>query len=176
MNLVLLYGPPAVGKLTVSAELSKITGYKIFHNHMMLNPLSEIFGYDSNSRKILEKEFRTRIVEEAINSDINLIVTGVIIKQNLVFYTNLIKKVGNGRGNLFLVQLTAPMQTLEDRVLNTTRKQNHKIDIVGRLKEFQNEYPEMYDKFTETVHLKLDTSKESPINAARKISKYYHLI
>ena len=33
-NLVQIIGPQAVGKMTVGQELSKITGYKLFYNHM----------------------------------------------------------------------------------------------------------------------------------------------
>jgi tRNA uridine 5-carbamoylmethylation protein Kti12 len=32
MKLIFLYGPPAVGKLTVAQELVTLTGYKLFHN------------------------------------------------------------------------------------------------------------------------------------------------
>ncbi len=34
MQLVFLYGPPGVGKLTVGNALSALTGYKLFHNHL----------------------------------------------------------------------------------------------------------------------------------------------
>ena len=37
MNLVLLYGPPAVGKMTVGAQLSQLTGYPLFHNHLTVD-------------------------------------------------------------------------------------------------------------------------------------------
>jgi adenylate kinase family enzyme len=32
MHLVVIFGPPAVGKMTVGHELTKLTGYKLFHN------------------------------------------------------------------------------------------------------------------------------------------------
>lgn len=44
MNLVLLIGSGAVGKMTVGQELMKITDYRLFHNHMMIEPVIEIFG------------------------------------------------------------------------------------------------------------------------------------
>ena len=36
-KLVLLTGPQAVGKMTVGQELAKITGLKLFHNHMTID-------------------------------------------------------------------------------------------------------------------------------------------
>jgi hypothetical protein len=44
MNLVFLIGDAAVGKMTVGQELMKQTGLRLFHNHMMIEPVIEIFG------------------------------------------------------------------------------------------------------------------------------------
>lgn len=66
MKLVFLIGDAAVGKMTVGQELMKITGLRLFHNHMTIEPVIEIFGkYD---RKTI---FRLRdvIFEEFAKSD-----------------------------------------------------------------------------------------------------------
>jgi adenylate kinase family enzyme len=34
---VWIFGPPAVGKMTVGQELAKITGLVLFHNHMVMD-------------------------------------------------------------------------------------------------------------------------------------------
>ena len=44
MKLVFLIGDSAVGKMTVGQELMKRTGLRLFHNHMMIEPVIEIFG------------------------------------------------------------------------------------------------------------------------------------
>lgn len=44
MKLVFLIGNAAVGKMTVGQELMKITGLRLFHNHMAIEPVIEIFG------------------------------------------------------------------------------------------------------------------------------------
>lgn len=44
MKLVLIIGDAAVGKMTVGQELMKITGLRLFHNHMTIEPVLEIFG------------------------------------------------------------------------------------------------------------------------------------
>ncbi|MYC14213.1 MAG: shikimate kinase, partial [Gemmatimonadetes bacterium] len=36
MNFVIIFGPPAVGKMTVGYELSKITVLNVFHNNMTI--------------------------------------------------------------------------------------------------------------------------------------------
>ena len=44
MKLVLIVGDSAVGKMTVGQELMKRTGLRLFHNHMTIEPVLEIFG------------------------------------------------------------------------------------------------------------------------------------
>ncbi|MCC5800895.1 DEAD/DEAH box helicase family protein [Rossellomorea vietnamensis] len=45
MKLILLFGPQAVGKMTVGQELEKRTELKLFHNHMTIELLQPFFGF-----------------------------------------------------------------------------------------------------------------------------------
>lgn len=50
MKFVFLFGDAAVGKMTVGQELMKITDLRLFHNHMTIEPVIEIFGqYNSKT-------------------------------------------------------------------------------------------------------------------------------
>ena len=44
MDLIVLIGSGAVGKMTVGQELMKITDFRLFHNHMIIEPVIEVFG------------------------------------------------------------------------------------------------------------------------------------
>ena len=62
MKLVLLIGNGAVGKMTVGQELMKQTGLRLFHNHMTIEPVLEIFGEFHTSailqmREVIFREF-----------------------------------------------------------------------------------------------------------------------
>ena len=62
MKLVLLFGNGAVGKMTVGQELMKITDLRLFHNHMMIEPVLEIFNEFRGStiqrlRQVIFEEF-----------------------------------------------------------------------------------------------------------------------
>ncbi len=62
MKLVFLIGNAAVGKMTVGQELMKITGLRLFHNHMTVEPVIEIFGrYNGEAinrlRQVVFEEF-----------------------------------------------------------------------------------------------------------------------
>lgn len=43
MKLVLIIGDAAVGKMTVGQELMKITDLRLFHNHMAIEPVLDIY-------------------------------------------------------------------------------------------------------------------------------------
>ena len=62
MKLLLLVGNGAVGKMTVGQELMKQTGLRLFHNHMTIEPVLEIFGqFHRNAilqmREVIFREF-----------------------------------------------------------------------------------------------------------------------
>ena len=44
MKLVFLIGDAAVGKMTVGQELMKQTELRLFHNHMMIEPVIELWA------------------------------------------------------------------------------------------------------------------------------------
>ncbi|MDE7194565.1 MAG: AAA family ATPase [Oscillospiraceae bacterium] len=66
MKLVFIIGNAAVGKMTVGQELMKITDLRLFHNHMIIEPVLEIFGY-FNSAAI--NRLRRVVFEEFARSD-----------------------------------------------------------------------------------------------------------
>ena len=65
-TLVIILGPHAVGKMTVGQELSKITDLRLFHNHMTIEPVIEVFGYYNGT---VVSKMRQIIFEEFAKSD-----------------------------------------------------------------------------------------------------------
>ena len=65
MKLVLIVGSGAVGKMTVGQELMKITGLRLFHNHMIIEPVLDVFG-DFNGGVI--QRLREVVFDEFVKS------------------------------------------------------------------------------------------------------------
>ena len=83
MKVLFIFGNTAAGKMTVGQELMKITDLRLFHNHMMLEPVLEIFGAmdeDSNEhkRKILSRLREVILEEFAASKHYGLIITGML--------------------------------------------------------------------------------------------------
>ncbi len=70
MKFVILFGPPAVGKMTVGYELQRLTGLRLFHNHMTIDMVLPFFEFGTPPFQRLVEEFRRRIFEEVAASDL----------------------------------------------------------------------------------------------------------
>ena len=77
MKLLLIIGPPAVGKMTVGREITRHSTFRLFHNHHTIEPLVEVFGHGTPPFMILNSEFRRRVIEEAAAHRVDLIFTFV---------------------------------------------------------------------------------------------------
>lgn len=61
MKFVFILGDAAVGKMTVGQALMKLTGLRLFHNHMAIELVMEIFGaYDGQIINDLRELILTR--------------------------------------------------------------------------------------------------------------------
>jgi hypothetical protein len=69
-TLVILIGPPAVGKMTVGHALAERTGMRLFHNHHTIDLVLRFFPFGSPPFSRLVNEFRRRILEEVAASDL----------------------------------------------------------------------------------------------------------
>jgi hypothetical protein len=70
MKFVIIFGPPAVGKMSVGHELAKLTGLKLFHNHMTIELVLSFFEFGQPAFLRLVSEFRRRVFEEVAASDL----------------------------------------------------------------------------------------------------------
>ena len=68
--LLVITGPPAVGKMAVGHEIAQRTGLRLFHNHQTIELVLRFFSYGSPPFHRLVGEFRRRIFEEVAASNL----------------------------------------------------------------------------------------------------------
>lgn len=78
MNLVIICGPPASGKMTVGQELQKLTGFKLFHNHLSLELVNQFFDFGTPNFRNLDKKIRFDIFEEVANSTLEGLIFTIV--------------------------------------------------------------------------------------------------
>jgi AAA domain len=111
MELVVIFGPPAVGKMTVGHELCRLTGYKLFHNHMTVEPVLDIFPFGTPPFERLVDEFRRRIIEEAVHAELDglvfTFVWGLDLSEDTRMVASYLDIVESRGGRARLVELYA---------------------------------------------------------------------
>lgn len=127
--LLVLFGPPAVGKMTIGRAVAASSTFRLFHNHMTIEPLLETFGFGTPAFHALNKEFRRRVMEEAAERGIDLIFTVVWAldseddRVEFESYANIFEDV-------VFVELRADLDTrlsrnrTEERLLHKASKRN----------------------------------------------------
>lgn len=124
MKLLILFGPPAVGKMTVGSIIEERSSFKLFHNHQIVDGVMHIFGRNSEVEDRLSREIRERIITTAATEKINLIFTYVWNfsrqkgKDNIDVYKAAYESRG---GEVLFVELIAPTSTRAQRADSTDR-------------------------------------------------------
>ena len=67
MKLVVIIGSGAVGKMTVGQALMERTGLRLFHNHMIIEPVIDVFGCFNGK---LIQNIRQQIFQEFVKTDL----------------------------------------------------------------------------------------------------------
>ncbi len=181
MNLVVIFGPLAVGKMTVGQKLCEATGFKLLHNHMTLDPLLPIFEFGSKPLGTLVTEFRFRIVEEAAKSPMpGLVYTFVWAfdsPDDTDFMRRLKAVVESHGGRVCFVELQAPMAIRKERAF-TENRAKHKpknLEQAPHMEDFEKglllnsggSFP-----FPES-HLLIENGKISAEESAAMIRKHF---
>lgn len=111
MKLVLLIGNGAVGKMTVGQELMKQTGLRLFHNHMTIEPVLEIFGH-FNANAILQ--MREAIFQEFVKTDnygmIHTVMWAFDCQEDWDYINHVVDIFKEHNAEIYCVELVAPQQ------------------------------------------------------------------
>lgn len=183
MILLFLFGDAAVGKMTVGQELMKLTGLRLFHNHMTIEPVLEIFGqYNTTAinrlRQVIFEEF-------AKTENYGMIFTFMwaFDQRSDWEYVEQIKSIFQPYGTEFYyVELVAPLEVrlernaTENRLQNKASKRDVETSNQRLLRDDSNYRLESRDgEIPFENYMKIDNSNLSPALAAQKIKERFHL-
>jgi hypothetical protein len=175
MDLVYIYGPPAVGKFTVATELAGLTGYAVFHNHLSIDCALPLFEFGTDAFWRLVHQIRDSCIEAAAREDRSLIFTNVYAHpDDLVNAHRRFAAVEETGGRVCLVQLTSPVDVLADRVLGEHRAAMGKIAAVEQLHDVLQRN-DLFARIPDRASLTVDNSGISAAAAAKIIAAHYGL-
>ena len=164
-RLVFLYGPPAVGKLTVAKALAELTGFRVLHNHVTLDAVASVLPFGSDAFFAVVERLREDLLEAAAREGIDLIYTFVyapVDRQHVERAAAAYEHVG---GSVLFVRLTAPPEVLRRRVGKADRREHQKIVDVDTLDDVLREY-DVYASVAGRDSLTIDLAANSAAEAA----------
>ena len=175
MRLVFIYGPPASGKLTVATELAKLTGFKLFHNHVSIQFVQSIFEFGTKTFWRLTGKYRLEMIEQAAKDGIDTIFTFVYSKgEDDRFVGDVLKSVRSNRGQVCFVRLYCDRKELVRRVKSSQRRRMGKIGTAKMLSDLFRRYNlDLEIPFHRSLNI--DTTNRTPGNVAKSIVRRYRL-
>ena len=183
MKLVFLIGSGAVGKMTVGQELMKLTGLRLFHNHMTIEPVIALFG-DYNGKVV--NEIREIIFREfAASGQPGMIFTYMwaFDRQEDWDYIEHVKEIFAPYGTEFYyVELIAPQEVRLQRNVTENRLKNKpsKRDLEAsnqRLINDDNNHRcvSREGEITFDNYLRIENADKAPDEVARMIRETFVL-
>ena len=176
MQLVILYGPPAVGKLTIAETLASETGYKIFQNNATVRAVEPLFDFGTPEFLRTLARMRLSMLEEAAQSDLDGLIFTFCFDPNIdeQFITDAVAVVERAGGKVHLVQLNAPKSVLLERVRNDSRRIHGKILTEEKLQMVLEQY-DFSTPYPRRKSHSIDTSAMSAKGAAAQIIAHFGL-
>lgn len=181
MNLVVIIGSGAVGKMTVGQELMKITNYRLFHNHMMIEPVIDIFGRFNGA---VVNKLRDTIFDEFMNTDYDGLIFTFMwafdMPSDWEYIASVAAKFEATGGQVYYVELVADQAVriernkTENRLQNKASKRNLQLSQDRMLRE-ETKY-RLVSKEGEVPfpnYIKIDNTHLEPDVVARMIKERF---
>lgn len=132
---VLVYGPPAAGKLTVARCLASGYGLKVLDNHLTVDVALRLFEFGTKPFGALVEQLRIELLTAAAAAGVDVVSTlvyGHPVDRGYVDRLVRITEAAGGRVNF--VQLRPAAAVLEERVTQPSRAEVRKIRDVAELR------------------------------------------
>jgi predicted kinase len=138
---ILLYGPPAAGKLTVARCLASRHGLKLLDNTLTIEVALRLFDFGTQPFTELVDRLRDELFDAAARAGLDVVSTFVYAHPDDRGYVDrLIEITERGGGSVTFVQLKPPPAVLEERVSQPSRATMAKFRDPDKLRQALAEY------------------------------------
>jgi hypothetical protein len=175
MNLVFIYGPPGVGKLSVAKELARLTGYKLFDNHVSIRCADSVFDFGTEPFWRIVGSIRDMVFEEAAANGVSLVTTFVYSHpQDLPGIERRCDSFESRGGRVLLVRLFCEREELERRLQRPGRAEAGKLASLETFREVLTRH-DLFSPVPGRESLEIDNTALAPEEVAGLIASHYHL-
>lgn len=179
MKLVVIVGSGAVGKMTVGQELMRITDLRLFHNHMMIEPVIDIFGFFDGS---VVQKLREVVFDEFVKSDNVGMIFTFLWAFDMPTDRKYIMEVASRFDEVYCVELVADVSVRlernqsENRLKNKASKRDVEASNQRLLREENNHrLVSAEGEIPFENYLRIDNTNLSPETVAEMIKERFGL-
>lgn len=179
MKLIVLYGPPAVGKYTIGKMLAERLGYRFLHNHLIVNVAASLFSVGSPEFMRFGRELSFKVFEEAMRGGVSGIVSTFVYEKGVddEYVRKTISFFESRGGSIIFIRLQCAERERMERVKHTSRKDAAKLTSPSALKEILKDHtvtepiPFIASFFVDTTGLKAEESLKKVLEYVGGISE-----
>ena len=170
MKLIFLHGLPGVGKLTVARELAKLTGFRVFHNHLAVDLVESVFEFGSPPFVELREKIWLEVFSRAVAAKLNGLIFTFAFDRTVQpsFIEDTRRAIESSGGEILFVELTCSTEELERRIEDPSRAAFGKLNSVEWFRELK-EAGAFVDPGIPKDRLIIDTTELCASEAARLI-------
>ena len=175
MTLLVLCGSPGVGKLTIGREVAGITGYRLFHLHLLADMIGALFDFGSAGFRDLRDMLLPQIIRRAaVAAGGPEALSGVILTMmfestvNGPWFHGIFADVEQAGGRVVLVELTCAREQHAARLNDASSRKLvsvplfEEIRAAGHFRMPDSVFPDLV----------IDTTELGPRAAAERIVRF----
>ncbi len=176
MQLIFLYGMPATGKLTVAQHLARLTGFRLFHNHLAVDLLLSTFEFGPPPFVALREQIWLSVFDQASRAHLPGLIFTFAPEPTVrpTFIPALLQQGSRNKDQVHFIQLTCPMDELRRRLDTPSRREFGKLTSLSLFNTLHQ------SGVFDSTHmpqpaLTLDTSQAPPEATALAIAQHLNI-
>jgi len=160
----------------VARELEKLTGYPVFHNHLVVDMLEPVFEPGGAAFVEMRESIWLQVMARAARAGRPGLIFTFAPERTVRpgFVGQVVSEMEALRGKVLFVKLTCPDDVLEQRLGDEFRYKWNKLRSVGLYRHLREsgafEFPPLPDS-----GLTIDTSVSTPPQSAQRIAAHFGL-
>ena len=186
-TLVIILGPHAVGKMTVGQELAKLTGLRLFHNHMSIELTRKLFDRSEKEWGALNETIRNTVFDLFAKGEFSGLIFTLMcafgVQSEYDYIRSIIDRFASVGAKCCVVELSADFEVRLERNKSENRLANKesKRDIEKSEAEMR-QTSEKYrlnsfdgEELPFENYLKIDNTALPPAEVAKMIRAHFQI-
>ena len=174
-QVIFLFGRPGVGKLTVGELLAVETGYRLLHNHAVVDLVTSLFPFGSPPFVALREKTWIGTIDACLAAKQAGVIMTFAPESTVTdaFIPALQKRVTDRGGQLRFIELRCSDTELETRLKADSRERFGKLRDVYQFRKLDK--AGAFDRqVMPPAELVVETTNSNPLESARAIAKHLH--